>query len=134
MMNSTSQCSSRKPGKAVGACRGKLQSPERRCRAVVVLQDQLRVPQRRAFRLVGQNRYTKRRPVPLADLLEQKRRRQIRELARSHVRWCRRLAYRRLWLEGWTVNHLKGGRPPAAPTAQEDARLTVRRFPNAAES
>ena len=107
MMNSTSQWSSRRPGKAVGACQGKLQSPERRCRAVVVLQDQLRVPQRRAFRLVGQNHYTKRRPVPLAGLWEQKRRSQIRELARSHVRWCRRLAYRRLWLEGWTVNHLK---------------------------
>ena len=36
---------------------------------------------------------------------EQKLRRRIRELARRHVRWGRRLVYRRLRLEGWTVNH-----------------------------
>jgi hypothetical protein len=43
--------------------------------------------------------------VPLADIEEQKLRSRIRMLARSHVRWGRRLAYRRLRLEGWTVNH-----------------------------
>jgi len=32
-------------------------------------------------------------------------RRRIRELARRHVRWGRRLVYRRLRLEGWSVNH-----------------------------
>ena len=36
---------------------------------------------------------------------EQKLRRRIRELARRHVRWDSRLVYRRLRLEGWTVNH-----------------------------
>ena len=36
---------------------------------------------------------------------EQKLRRRIRELARRHVRWGRRLVYRRLRLEGLTVNH-----------------------------
>ena len=36
---------------------------------------------------------------------EQKLRRRIRELAQRHVRWGRRLVYRRLRLEGWTVNH-----------------------------
>ena len=36
---------------------------------------------------------------------EQKQRRRIRELARRHVRWGRRLVYRRLRLEGLTVNH-----------------------------
>ena len=36
---------------------------------------------------------------------EQKLRRRIRELARRHVRWGRRLVYRRLLLEGLTVNH-----------------------------
>ena len=43
--------------------------------------------------------------MPLEDIEEQKLRSRIRELARSHVRWGRRLAYRRLRLEGWTVNH-----------------------------
>jgi hypothetical protein len=71
----------------------------------VVLQDRFRVSQRRACRLAGQNRNTQRRPVPLADIEEQKLRSRIRELARSHVRWGRRLVYRRLRLEGWTVNH-----------------------------
>jgi hypothetical protein len=36
--------------------------------------------------------------VPVADIEEQKLRRRIRELARRHVRWDRRL-------EGWSVNH-----------------------------
>ena len=86
-------------------CDGKLLSPERRCRAVVALQDRFRVSQRRACRLTGQNRNTQRRPVPLADIEEQKLRSRIRELARSHVRWGRRLVYRRLRVEGWEVNH-----------------------------
>jgi transposase InsO family protein len=72
---------------------------------VVVLQDRFRVSQRRACRLAGQNRNTQRRPVPLADIEEQKLRRRIRELARRHVRWGRRLVYRRLRLDGWSVNH-----------------------------
>jgi hypothetical protein len=36
---------------------------------------------------------------------EQKLRRRIRDLARRHVCLGRRLVYRRLRLEGWTVNH-----------------------------
>jgi transposase InsO family protein len=54
---------------------------------------------------VGQNRNTQRRPVPQVDIEEQKLRRRILELARRHVRWGRRLVYRRLRLEGWSVNH-----------------------------
>ena len=86
-------------------CYGKLLSQERRRRAVVVLEDRFRVFQRRACRLAGQNRNTQRRPVPLADIEEQKLRRRVRELARRHVRWGRRLVYRRLRLDGWSVNH-----------------------------
>jgi transposase InsO family protein len=74
-------------------------------RAVVVLQDRFRVSQRRACRLACQNRNTQRRPVPLADIEEQKLKRRIRELASRHVRWGRRLVYRRLRLDGWSVNH-----------------------------
>ncbi len=71
----------------------------------MVLLDRFRVSQQRACRLAGQNRNTQRRPVALAAIEEQKLRSQIRELARRHVRWGRRLVYRRLRLEGWTVNH-----------------------------
>ena len=105
MLNWRGRCSSRRPGAAVGFSRGKLLSPERRRRAVSVLQDRFRVSQRRACLLAGQNRNTQRRPVPLSTIEEQKLRRRIRELARRHVRWGRRLVYRRLRLEGWTVNH-----------------------------
>ena len=71
----------------------------------MVLQDRFRVSQRRACRLACQNRNTQRRPVPLADIEEQKLKRRIRELASLHVRWGRRLVYRRLRLDGWSVNH-----------------------------
>ncbi|QPN58426.1 IS3 family transposase [Synechococcus sp. CBW1107] len=84
---------------------GKLLSPERRRRAVMVLQDRFRLSQRRACRLAGQNRNTQRRPVPVAAIEEHKLRQRIRELARRHVRWGRRLVYRRLRIEGWSVNH-----------------------------
>jgi putative transposase len=43
--------------------------------------------------------------MPVAVIEEKKLRRRIRELARRHVRWGRRLVYRRLRLEGWSVNH-----------------------------
>jgi hypothetical protein len=74
-------------------------------RAVVVLQDRFRASQRRACRLAGQNRSTQRRPVPVADIEEHNLRERIRELARRHIRWGRRLVYRRLRIEGWSVNH-----------------------------
>lgn len=71
----------------------------------MVLQDRFWVSQRPACRLAGQNRNTQRRPVPVADTEEQKLRRRIREGARRPVRWGQRLVYRRLRLEGWSVNH-----------------------------
>ncbi len=55
--------------------------------------------------MAGQNCNTKRRPVAVTAIEEQKLRRRIRELAKRHVRWGRRLVYRRLRLEGWSVNH-----------------------------
>ena len=42
--------------------------------------------------------------MPLADIEEQKLKRWIRELARRHVRWGRRMVYWRLRLDGWSVN------------------------------
>ena len=52
-----------------------------------------------------QNRNTKRRHVPLADIEEQKLKRWIRELAVRHLRSGQRIVYRRLQLDGWSVNH-----------------------------
>jgi putative transposase len=43
--------------------------------------------------------------VPLAAIEEYKLQRRIRELARRPVRWGRQLFYRRLRLDGWSVNH-----------------------------
>jgi hypothetical protein len=43
--------------------------------------------------------------VPVVAIEEHKLRQRIRELARRQVRWGRRLVYRRLRLEGWTINH-----------------------------
>lgn len=71
----------------------------------MVLQDRFRVSQRHACGLACQNSNTQRRTVPLADVEEQKLSQRIRELSRSHVRWGRRLAYRRLMLDGWSVNN-----------------------------
>ena len=107
MPSSTRRCSrslpreTSKPGASLG-CKAHLTVR----RAVVVLQDLFRVSQRNACRLTGQHRNTQRHPVPLAGIEEQKLlRRRIRELARRHVRWVRRLVYRRLRLDGWSVNH-----------------------------
>ena len=59
----------------------------------MVLQDRIRVSQRR--------------PVPLADIEEQKHKRGIRERARRHVRRGRRLVYRQLRLDGWSVTYMR---------------------------
>ncbi len=44
-------------------------------------------------------------PPRLRGIEEHKLRQRIRELARRHVRWGRRLVYGRLRTEGWSVNH-----------------------------
>ena len=41
----------------------------------------------------------------MADIEKHKLRQRIRELARRHLRWGSRLVYRRLRIEGWSVNH-----------------------------
>jgi len=100
---------------------------------VVVLEDRFRVSQRRACRLAGQHRNIQRRPVPLADIEVQKLRRRIRELARRHVRWGRRIVYRRLRLDGWSVNHKRvqriwreEGLQRPLPRRRKRARSTAR--------
>ena len=66
-------------------------SPEPRSTAMVVLQDRFRA--------------SKQRPVPLAEIEEEKLKRQILELAGRYVSWGRRHVYRPLRLNGWSVNH-----------------------------
>ncbi len=82
-------------------------TPDRRRRAVVVLQGRFGVSERRACRVVGQHRSTQRRParpMPAADV---KLRRRLRKFAREHTRLGWRQAYRVVRREGWVVNHKK---------------------------
>jgi putative transposase len=82
-------------------------TPDRRRRAVVVLQDRFGVSQRRACRVVGQHRSTQRhprRPVPPDDM---KLRRRLRRFARRHPRLGWRKAHTVVRREGWVVNHKK---------------------------
>jgi putative transposase len=90
---------------AVGPRRGKLLSPERRRRAVTVLQERYRASERFVCRVVGQHRSTQRHGAKVIDLEEAKLRNRLREIASEHIRWGRRMAYRLLRREGWTVNH-----------------------------
>ena len=84
---------------------GKLLSPERRRRAVTVLQERYRASERLVCRVVGQHRSTQRQGGKVIDLEEAKLRHRLREIAAEHIRWGRRMAYRLLRREGWTVNH-----------------------------
>jgi putative transposase len=55
--------------------------------------------------VVGQHRSTQRHAGKVVDLEEAKLRHRLREIAAEHIRWGRRMAYRLLRREGWTVNH-----------------------------
>jgi len=90
---------------AVGSRRGKFLSPERRRRAVSVLQERYRASERLVCRVVGQHRSTQRHSVKVVSIEEGKLRHRLREIAAEHIRWGRRMAYRLLRREGWGVNH-----------------------------
>ena len=55
--------------------------------------------------MAGQHRSTQRHGGKVIDLEETKLRHRLREIAAEHIRWGRRMAYRLLRREGWTVNH-----------------------------
>ena len=74
-------------------------------RAVTVLQERYRASERFICRVVGQHRSTQRQPAKVVSIEEAKLRRRLREIAAEHIRWGRRMAYRLLRREGWTVNH-----------------------------
>ena len=63
-----------------------------------------RVSERFACRVVGQHRSTQRQAGKVDDIEEAKLRRRLREIAAEPIRWGRRMAYRVLRREGWTVN------------------------------
>ena len=84
---------------------GKLLSPERRRRAVTVLQERYRASERLVCRVVGQHRSIQRHPVKVVDLEESKLRQRLRDVAAEHIRLGRRMSYRLLRREGLTVNH-----------------------------
>jgi len=81
-------------GDAQGSRRGKLLSPERRRRAVAVLQERYRASERFICRVVGQHRSTQRHGRKVLDIEEAKLRLRLREIAAEHIRWGRRMAYR----------------------------------------
>ena len=80
-------------------------TPDRRRRAVIVLQERFGVSQRRACQVVGQHRSTQRRPARPMPAEEEKLRRELRRFARRHPRLGWRKAHDVIRREGWTVNH-----------------------------
>jgi putative transposase len=79
-------------------------SPERRRRAVVVLQQRFGVSQRRACRVVGQHRSAQRRPTPVVRDVEEVLRARLRQISGQHPRWGWRKAHAIAAREGLVVN------------------------------
>ena len=75
-------------------------SPERRRRAVTVLQQRFGVSERRACRVVGQHRSTQRKPAATPTDLERVVRERLRAIAAAKPRWGWRKAYWVLRAEG----------------------------------
>ncbi len=71
----------------------------------MVLQERYRASERFVGRVAGQHRSTQRHGGKVDDIEEAKLRQRLREIAAEHIRWGRRMAYRLLRREGWTVNH-----------------------------
>ena len=71
-------------GDAQGVGVGKMVTPERRRRAVVVLVECFGVSERRACRVIGQHRSTQRRPPRPRPEGEDKLRARLRQIARDH--------------------------------------------------
>jgi len=80
-------------------------TPDRRRRAVVVLQERFGVSERRACAVVGQPRSTQRLPAPEPGDEELALRAFLRDFARRRPRWGWRRAARAAKDAGWRVNH-----------------------------
>ena len=81
-------------------------TPDRRRRAVTVLQERFGVSQPRACRVVSQHRSTQRRPARPIPAEEEKLRRRLRQFARRHPRLGWRMAHDVVRREGAAdINH-----------------------------
>ena len=89
---------------AEGAEPGKLLTPDRRRRAVVALQEQFGVTERRACRVVGQPRSTQRLPAPVPTDDELALRAFLRDFSLRRPRWGWRRAAKAARSAGWRVN------------------------------
>ena len=78
-------------------------SPQRRRRAVLMLQDRLGISERRACRFVGQHRSTQRHQAPVARD-DQALRSELRKISRKRPRWGYRRAHQLLLEQGWRLN------------------------------
>ncbi|MEH1016298.1 IS3 family transposase [Micromonospora sp. CPCC 206060] len=79
-------------------------SPQRRRRAVTVLQQRFGVAQRRACRLVGQHRSAQRRPAPAPRDADEVLRARLRQISAQYPRWGWRKAHAIAAREGLVVN------------------------------
>jgi putative transposase len=79
-------------------------SPERRRRAVTVLQQCFGVSQRRACRVVGQHRTAQQRPAPAPVDGEAVLRARLRQISVRYPRWGWRKAHAIARREGLVVN------------------------------
>jgi hypothetical protein len=79
-------------------------SPERRRRAVTVLQQRFGVSQRRACRVVGQHRSAQRRPAPRLCDADTALRARLRQISARYPRWGWRKAHAIAAREGLVVN------------------------------
>lgn len=70
----------------------------------MVLQERFGVSQRRACRVVGQNRSTQRKPRRPASTEEQRLAARLRKIAGDHPRWGWKTAHQILLREGWSIN------------------------------
>jgi len=98
-------------------------SPDRRRRAVVVLQQRFRVSQRRACLVVGQHRSAQRRPPRTVPDLEQVLRARLREISATHPRWGWRKAHTIAAREGLVVNRKRTRRLWIAEGLKRPARV-----------
>lgn len=79
-------------------------TPGLRRRAVVHLQQSFGVSERRACRVVGQNRSTQRKPVSPPSPENERLAARLRQIAGEHPRWGWKTAHQILLQEGWNIN------------------------------
>ncbi len=108
----------------------------------MVLQERFGVSQRRACRVVGQNRSTQRKPRRPPSTEEQRLTARLREIAGDHPRWGWKTAHQILLREGWRLNHKRTRRiwrqeglrrpvrTPQASQGRSDSKATVASHPS----